>query len=55
MKTVQYKHHNLATTSEGYKLWEAWKKSGKPEDLKKLDQHLKEVDERAKSLVERYK
>lgn len=55
MKTVQYKHHNMAHNSEAYKLWELWKKSGKAEDQKKLDQHLKEVDEKAKQLVERYK
>ena len=55
MKTVAYKNHNLATTSEGYKLWEAWKKSGKDEDKKKLDKHLKEVELRDKALLERYK
>lgn len=55
VKTVQYKNHNLATSSQAYELWETWKKTGKAEDLKKLDQHLKEVDERAKNLVERYK
>jgi hypothetical protein len=55
MKTVAYKNHNLATTSEGYKLWETWKKTNKPEDKKKLDDHLKDVDTKAKQLVERYK
>jgi len=55
MKTVQYKNHNLATTSEAYKLWEAWKKTGSQADKLKLDVHLREVDERAKQLVERYK
>ena len=55
MKTVYYKNHNLATTSEGYKLWETWKKSDKAEDKKKLDDHLKDVDARAKTLIERYR
>lgn len=55
MKIVVYKHHNIAVNSEAYKLWEMWKKTEKVEDKKKLDEHLREVDERAKQLVERYK
>lgn len=51
MKTVQYKNHNLATNSEAYKLWEAWKKSGDSKDRAKLDAHLKDVDRRAHELV----
>ena len=55
MNTLAYKNHNLARNSEGYKLWETWKKSGLESDKRKLDQHLKEVDERDKQLKERYK
>lgn len=55
MKTVAYKHHNLATSSQAYELWETWKKSGKDADRLKLDVHLKEVDQKAKQLLERYK
>lgn len=55
MKTVEYKHHNLATSSEAYSLWETWKKTGKEADKLKLDVHLKDVDLRAKQLLERYK
>jgi hypothetical protein len=51
MKTVKYKHHNLATNSEAYKLWEAWKKSNDPKDEQKLKAHLKDVDQRYKDLV----
>ena len=46
MKVVKYKHHNLATNSHAYELLEAYRRSGKPEDQKKLEQHLKEVDKR---------
>lgn len=55
VKTVQYKNHNLATSSQAYELWETWKKTGKEADKLKLDVHLREVDERAKNLVECYK
>ena len=55
MKTVKYKNHNLAQSSQAYELWEAWKKTNKPEDLKKLDQHLKDVEQRHRDLLERYK
>lgn len=53
MKTVAYKNHNLATNSEAYRLWEAWKKSGDNKDRTKLDAHLRDVDRRAKELVEK--
>jgi hypothetical protein len=53
MKTVAYKNHNLATNSEAYRLWEAWKKSGDSKDRAKLDGHLKDVDRRYKELVEK--
>ena len=55
MKTVQYKRHNMAHNSEAYRLWETWKKTGSVEDQKKLDLHLREVEQRDKQLLERYK
>lgn len=51
MKTVQYKHHNLAHNSDAYKLWEAWKRSGDNKDRAKLDAHLKQVDRNYQELV----
>lgn len=44
MKLVKYKHYNLATNSHAYELLQAWERSKKAEDQKKLDQHLKELD-----------
>lgn len=44
MKLVKYKHYNLATNSYAYELLEAYRKSNKPEDQRKLDQHLKQLD-----------
>ncbi len=45
---VEYKGVLLAKNSEAYELWE---KKG----FKKLDQHMKEVEQRAKDLLTRYK
>jgi hypothetical protein len=54
---VKYKHHLLAKNSEAYSLLSAAERA-RPEDrkqlLRKLDQHLKEVDRQARELVERY-
>lgn len=55
MKTVQYKQHNLAHSSEAFKLWETWKKSNDPKDKAALDAHLKDVDQRAEDVKMRYK
>lgn len=55
MKTVQYKHHNLQENSEGFALWQKAKKTDSQADWKKLNDHLKDVDERAKAIVLRYK
>lgn len=55
MKATKYKHHLLAHNSDAYKLWQLWQASKAPKDQAKLDKHLKEVEQRAKDLVERYK
>jgi hypothetical protein len=51
---VKYKHHVLAKNSEAYSLLSAADKA-KPEErkllLKKLDQHLREVDRRYQELI----
>jgi len=52
MKGVQYKKHFLAKGSDAYEMLEASKKD--PDVLKKLDKHLKDVDQRAKDLLTRY-
>lgn len=52
MKGVQYKKHFLAKGSDAYAMFEDAKKE--PELLKKLDKHLKDVDQRAKDLLTRY-
>ena len=50
MKTVKYKEHNLAMTSQAYMLYMAYKKSGDKKDQQTLDKHLKEVDQKYKAL-----
>ncbi len=45
---VEYKGSWLAKNSDAYALWEK-------KDFKKLDQHMKEVEQRAKDLLTRYK
>jgi len=54
---VKYKQHVLAKNSEAYSIWVAADKS-KPEErkllLRKLDQHLKLLDQQHKQLLERY-
>lgn len=50
MKTVKYKHHNLATNSEAYRLLQEYRKSGDSKDQKKLDAHLRELDRKYKEL-----
>ena len=52
MKGVQYKRHFLAKGSDAYAMFEDAKKD--QELLKKLDKHLKDVDQRAKDLLTRY-
>lgn len=44
MKLVKYKHYNLHTNSHAYELLQVYQRSQKPEDQRKLDQHLKQLD-----------
>lgn len=54
---VVYKDTVLAKGSRALELWEEWQKEKKDRNAaqKRLDQHMKEVDQRAKELMERYK
>jgi DNA anti-recombination protein RmuC len=47
----------LAKGSTALELWEAWQKETKDRNAaqKKLDQHMKDVEQRAKDIMERYK
>lgn len=54
---VKYKKHNLALNSQAHEMWVAWqraKDAEKPELQKKLDQHLKQVDQNYYDLQKRY-
>lgn len=57
MKQVVYRGIVLAKGSTALELWEAWQKETKDRNAaqKKLDTHMKEVEQRAKDLLERYK
>lgn len=57
MKQVVYRGSVLAKGSTALELWEAWQreKSDRNAAQKKLDSHLKEVEQRHKELLERYK
>ena len=44
---VEYKGVLLARNSDAYALWEK-------KEFKKLDQHMKEVEQKAKDLLTRY-
>lgn len=48
MNMVEYKGVLLAKNSEAYAMWEK-------KDFKRLDQHMKELDQKAKDLLTRYK
>lgn len=54
MKTVKYKNHNMATNSEAYALYEAWRRATKEDEKRtaknKLDAHLKELDRKYQEL-----
>jgi hypothetical protein len=54
---VKYKQHVLAKNSEAFSMLSAAERA-KPEErkllLRKLDQHLKLVDQQAQQLLERY-
>jgi hypothetical protein len=57
MKQVVYRGSVLSKGSTALELWENWQreKSDRNAAQKKLDQHLKEVEQRHKELLERYK
>jgi DNA anti-recombination protein RmuC len=57
MKQVVYRESVLAKGSTALELWEAWQreKSDRNAAQKKLDQHMKDVEQRAKDIMERYK
>jgi hypothetical protein len=56
MKQVEYKGSVLAKGSTALELWENWQKEKKDRNAaqKKLDVHMKEVEQRAKDLLTRY-
>lgn len=57
MKQVVYKGLVLMRGSAALELWEAWQKETKDRNAaqKKLDAHMKDVENRYKDLMERYK
>lgn len=57
MKQVVYKGSVLAKGSTALELWELWQRETKDRNAaqKKLDQHMKEVEQRHRDLLERYK
>jgi hypothetical protein len=56
MKEVKYKGVILAKGSTALELWENWQKEKKDRNQaqKKLDQHMKDVEQRANDLLTRY-
>jgi hypothetical protein len=57
MKQVVYRGSVLAKGSTALELWELWQreKTDRNAAQKKLDTHMKDVEQRAKDLLERYK
>jgi len=57
MKQVVYKGLVLSKGSTALELWELWQREKKDRNAaqKKLDQHMKEVEQRHRELLERYK
>ncbi len=55
-KQVVYKGIILAKGSKALELWEDWQREKKDRNAaqKKLDQHMKEVEQRYRDLLERY-
>jgi hypothetical protein len=54
---VKYKQHVLAKNSEAFSIWNAAERAQGDERkqlLRKLDQHLKLLDQQHKQLLERY-
>jgi hypothetical protein len=58
-KKIIYKGLELAKGSTALELWEAWQKEKdqkkRNDAQKKLDSHLKDVEQRHKELLERYR
>jgi len=56
MKQVLYRGNILANGSTALELWQAWQKDTKDRNAaqKKLDSHMKELEQKAKDLMERY-
>ena len=57
MKQVVYRGSVLAKGSTALELWELWQreKSDRNAAQKKLDTHMKDVEQRHRELLERYK
>ena len=57
MKQVVYRGSVLSKGSTALELWESWQKDTKDRNAaqKKLDVHMKDVENRHKELLERYK
>lgn len=57
MKQVVYRDSVLAKGSTALDLWEAWQRETKDRNAaqKKLDVHMKDVEQRHRDLLERYK
>ena len=55
-KQVVYRGSVLSKGSTALELWEAWQKETKDRNAaqKKLDTHMKEVEQRYRDLLERY-
>lgn len=56
MKQVVYRDSVLAKGSQALELWEDWQKakSDRNKFQKKLDDHMKQLDQNAKELLTRY-
>jgi hypothetical protein len=57
MKKVVYKNLTLAKGSKALELWEDWQRDTKDRNAaqKKLDQHMKDVENRYRELLEKAK
>ena len=57
MKQVVYRDSVLAKGSRALELWEEWQRAKTDRNVKQkaLDLHMKDVEQRAKDLLERYK
>jgi hypothetical protein len=55
-KQVVYRNTVLSRGSRALELWQEWQSAKADRNLaqKKLDQHMKEVEQRSKELMERY-